>query len=152
MGKFSKSLTSFRVKSIAEADRVRRAITIELLSSVILDTPVDIGHARANWQTSTGAPKTDVIESTNGERAVEEARTVVSASRKDATIYMTNNVPYIGVLEHGGYPNPPKRGSWNKEKKKWEIKSKGGYSWQAPAGMVGKNMARIWANIRNHLR
>lgn len=127
MGTFSKSLGSFKVKSIAEADRVRRAIIIELFNSVILDTPVDTGRARANWQVSTGAQKTDVIDSTNGQRAIDEVETVVNASPEDETIFLTNNVPYISFLEYGS-------------------------SKQAPAGMVRKNMARIWGIIRANSR
>jgi hypothetical protein len=48
--------------------------------------------------------------------------------------WLSNNLPYIEKLEYGGYPDGPN--------------TIGGFSKQAPAGMVRVNMARITAHVR----
>lgn len=55
----------------------------------------------------------------------------------NTTVYICNSLPYINVLEYGGYPDPVKYGSWDKKQHKFVIKSINGYSKQAPQGMVG---------------
>jgi hypothetical protein len=44
------------------------------------------------------------------------------------SVFIVNNLPYIAVLEYGGYPNPPSDPVHGK--------TIGGYSKQAPQGMV----------------
>lgn len=66
-----------------------------------------------------------------------------SKSNPDEPYYISNNLPYIGVLEYGGYPNPPKKGSWSKRDQAWVIKSENGFSKQAPEGMVGLTVAKF---------
>jgi lysozyme family protein len=42
-------------------------------------------------------------------------------------MYLTNSLPYAMTIEYGGYPNPPKNPTG---------KTIGGFSTQAPAGVV----------------
>jgi hypothetical protein len=67
---------------------------------------VDTGAARQGWANN--------IDEANG----------------DQPIVIENNVPYIGMLEYGGYSTDSKTG-----------KTVNGYSRQAPHGMVGVTMA-----------
>lgn len=113
---FSSDLGMFSVQSIQTVERITRAIKLELFSGVILDTPVDTGRARGNWQTSTGYPKTSTVERQGANASLNEIRNNLGGL--DSATYLTNNLPYIERLEFG-------------------------YSQQAPSGMVRKNMARI---------
>lgn len=117
---FSAELQRARVAIINETDETRQAITIELFNSVILDTPVDTGRARGNWQTTAKTPAKGKIErlDQSGSAITADVVNAVSVSAADGTLYLTNNLPYIEPLENG-------------------------HSGKAPAGMVRKNIARI---------
>lgn len=116
---FGRSLKRFAEKTGTTLEAVHQAIVIELFSSIILDTPVDTGRARANWQVSNGVPKDGVVASLDPSGAMTV--TTVQQHKTDTSkiAYLTNNLPYIGRLEYD---------AWSK---------------QAPAGMVRKNMARV---------
>ena len=72
---------------------------------------------------------------------------------------LTNNLPYIQVLEYGKYPNPPKKGTYLKEgQKKGQYTgpgffkfSEGGYSKQAPKGMVRISIQEIQKDLSDIL-
>lgn len=144
---FAADLKKASVAIINESNEIRQAITIELFNSVILDTPVgnpDLwlhkdsdgtyvdyifargepdyvgGRARGNWQITLGTPAVGEIDRVDpeGTETTDEVEEVVAASNPDGVMYLTNNLPYIERLENG-------------------------WSSQAPAGMVRKNIARI---------
>lgn len=63
-----------------------------------MDTRVDTGRLRGNWQTSTGSPITSEIGRLDptGQQATQEAQQNVTAFGVD---YMTNNLPYAMIWE-----------------------------------------------------
>lgn len=145
---FSAQVGDWAKKAKGAIDANVRAITISLFKGVILSTPVDTGRARGNWQTTVGAPASGTVERVDpsGASAIGEVTANLGGGGK--VTWLTNNLPYIQVLEYGQYPNPPKRGTRLKGGG-YEIRSIGGYSRQAPAGMVRISMARIGEIVRN---
>ena len=122
-----------------------RKIYLKGLSEIARGTPVDTGRARNNWFLTMGKPSTKTDEgSQKRDETVKTPKTVLGKK-----IYFTNNLPYIGVLEYGGYPKPVKKGSYNKKKKKYVKLSKGGYSLQAPKGWVRAALMRMRNKIRS---
>lgn len=115
---FSGEVKQFTARAIQGTTEVRKAAILELFSGVVMDTPVDEGRARGNWQVSLNKPKTDEIDrlDKNGTAAIQDIENTVTGS--DETHYLTNNLPYIEPLEYG-------------------------HSGQSPKGMVRRNMARI---------
>lgn len=115
---FTGDLNRFRNRSIEVTKETRKAITIELFNSVISDTPVKLGRARGNWQTSEGQPISGVVDRVdpNGSQAMAEVQQ--NLGEGDTTVFLTNNLPYIEALEEG-------------------------HSKKHPEGMVRKNVARI---------
>ena len=123
---FSNQLKKFNKDAVEAADRTVRAIKLELFSSIILDTPVDTGRARGNWQTNEGSPKSGELDRADrGSAAISEAES--NLGHGDCTTYMTNNLPYIEQLEHGS-------------------------SGKAAEGMVRKNIARIEQIVKKSAR
>lgn len=122
---FSEQLQQATLKIVDHADDTRRAITLELFNSVITATPVDTGRARGNWQTTNHVPASGALERIDpgGNLAQDEALQRVGVSEPDATVWLTNNLPYISRLEYG-------------------------HSNQAPEGMVRKNLSRITQILR----
>lgn len=123
---FSKDLEKFKQRALAEAEKERRAICVELLRSVVMDTPVLTGRARGNWQMSANTPKrsTTTRESPSWSTVVSEEQNNVG--QLGDTVYLTNNLPYIYRIEYDG---------WSKSK--------------APQGMVRRNVERIKSILRN---
>ena len=62
--------------------------------------------------------------------------------------YFVNNVPWILKLENGGYPKSPKKGTYV-GKGQYEIRSSGGFSIQAPAGMVKVSVAEYESILKS---
>jgi hypothetical protein len=143
---FSADLTGFCDKYKIGMKTVVRKIAFEAFKRIILRTPVDTGRARANWGVMAAKPRMTVLIMANdksGADTLNKAKDEVFSWSGDGSIFMTNNLPYIGVLEYGGFPNPPKVGSRVKGKKFGSIKSVGGYSYQAPKGMVRVTMVEM---------
>ncbi len=139
MGQFGDNVTKYAETRAKELEVGARRVVFELFRRVILKTPVDTGRARGNWQTQIGAAPSSVkvLEATDprGSAAINAASQVASRFPIGETVWILNNLPYILVLEYGKYPDPPKRGSWVKGVG-LVVKSKGGFSKQAPQGMV----------------
>lgn len=129
-GTFARDLERFAKKTKLTVDQVHRGVVLELFSSVVRDTPVDTGRARANWLPAANTARTETVEwPEQGAKAMATTRTLAEienvardAKAGDVTI-MTNNLPYIGRLEEGS-------------------------STQAPQGMVRRNVDRVRANLK----
>jgi hypothetical protein len=124
---FGSDLRRFKQHASKAADDTRRAIVVELFNSVILDTPVDTGRARGNWQTSINNPELTVTErlDPSGSHAMQGVQNNLGSG--DDSVYLTNNLPYAIPLEFGS-------------------------STQSPTGMVRKNVARIRRIIDKAIR
>lgn len=129
-------------------------VRLNLSNKILLKTPVDTGTARESWLPSIGTPNT------KGGKSSQIGIMNTAFSSTDKTYYLTNNLPYIGVLEYGGYPNPVKRGSYLKTGQQkgnytgpgWFKFSKGGFSKQAPQGMVRVTVAEFQAVVGEAVR
>ena len=90
---------------------VMKKVTVETTANLIEDTPVDLGWARANWVPQIGEPRTTVVGTPNDvtsgpqERGITEVITQYKMNK--GSIYITNNVPYIGRLNDGSSQQAP---------------------------------------------
>jgi hypothetical protein len=121
---FAADMARFAKLTNSSLDETGRAIALELFSSVIKDTPVDTGRARGNWQTSIGTAEQSEVNRDGSAPALAELASEVRGFTMGKVIYLANNLPYIYRLEYDG---------WSR---------------QAPAGMVRKNVARIQSIVR----
>ncbi len=142
MAKWSLDLREYARKRQVEIKEVRKTYAYALYSSIVRKTPVDTGRARGNWNVSVGSPDTSVTEKT---RKTPKPISSMPDPQGDESIFIANNLEYIGVLEYGRYPNPVKKGTKVSRKgekpAKYQIRSQNGYSRQAPEGMVGVTLA-----------
>ena len=131
-------------KNKKESNDNIRKVYFHGLTNIIEATPVDEGRARNNWFLTVGAPFS--LAGRNADKSgggSESSAASMPAWVLNKKIYFTNNLPYIGVLEYGGYPSPVKKGTYIKAKGAYEIKSIGGYSKQAPVGWVRRTLVAI---------
>lgn len=76
------------------------------------------------------------IQSGNARR-----KTVLSTDKNG--FKLTGNYPYSGVIDKGGYPNPPKEGTG---------KTRNGYSTQAPDGVTEPTVDFIEKTMRTKIK
>lgn len=126
-----------------------KGVYLSGLFNIVQETPADTGRARNNWFLSIGSPSRKTTKAkSSGLGTISELRKMPKRvlNRK---LYLTNNLPYIGTLEYGGYPTPVKQGSYNKKTKSFEILSIGGFSKQAPVGWVRSTLIKMANKIRS---
>lgn len=84
---------------------LRNAVALEVLTGVVMLTPVDIGRLRGNWQVTTGGPVSDFdweAVDALGTRTIAEASQALEAM-VDAygLIWVGNGLPYAGYVNDG---------------------------------------------------
>ena len=92
------NISAWAKKTNKTLDEAVRGITIELFSSIILDTRVDTGRLRGNWQASIGRPVLNETDRTDeiGAATVAAMQTKVKSG---VVNIMTNNLPYAEPWE-----------------------------------------------------
>ncbi len=125
VGSFDDDVNKFQRKTVDKMNQAIRKVSLEILGSVVLKSPVDTGRFRSNWQVSIGSVSSGTVSyavtETIGERAgnkgpvyestIAKSRGIANTAKAGDVIYIANNLPYAVRLEEG-------------------------YSGQAPAGMV----------------
>ena len=130
---FTSDLEKFARKIDKNTGDLARATLFQMNKLVVERTPVDTGRARGAWVATIDRPSmVSPIRIDTGSSTISSAnRTAGNAIGK--IYYLANNVKYIGVLEFGGFPNPPASGD----------KTSGGFSKLAPRGMVRVTVKEI---------
>lgn len=136
-GDFSKDIDGFITGFVSGSEKTIRVVTAKTWSAIIKDSPVDEGRFRGNWFASgkleSNRQAETLDKSNNGVDTANKAAKV-ALSLKDWSVFtLTNNLPYANVIEYGGYGNGPL--------------TQGGYSKQAPQGVVRVNISRTTALI-----
>ena len=101
---FSDDIGKFNDKVDKIATDIFRGTSIDLLTRIIRRTPVDEGTARGNWMTTINTPSKDVdksIKDKEGGKAISRATKTAKKAKLGNSIYLINNLPYIGALENG---------------------------------------------------
>ena len=98
--------------------KVKR-LTLEVTSQLIERTPVDTGWARANWVPNIGSPietdlsfiqsEEDRLASVGSARSDQQAgiASVFTYRLDQGPVFVSNNVPYIQVLNSGSSDQAP---------------------------------------------
>jgi hypothetical protein len=141
MSSFSKQVDAFIAKAQGSARQKVGTICATLHRDIVMDTPVDTGRARANWQASINTPASTASASTDPSGASTVAAGQMAATMAYGNVFwIVNNLPYIASLEFGLYGKPP--GSANGPK------TVGGYSKQSPRGMVRIAIQNLGRDLR----
>ena len=124
MGQFARHLKRWEVEVPGVLTAVVKKVAFELHNSIVIKTPIDTGRARGNWLIATGSIPRGVVDRTLS--APDTAGALAALADYDAasgiSIYIANNLDYIGALEDG-------------------------HSGQAPSGMVAITVAEFQAHV-----
>lgn len=95
------------IEKRARANAIKMASMI--LQSVVVSTPVDTGHARANWQVGIGEEKSNEVaqEDKTGQATISAGNAILQTQKQGQTIHISNNVPYINKLNQGWSAQAP---------------------------------------------
>lgn len=127
---FAEDMAEFAKLTKQRIDVVVRKSALDLQKSAVSLSPVDKGQFRGNWMVGMDAVDRQTVSVTDltGELSIARTDAALAKWEPGQTIYLTNSMPQAYVIEFGLYGNPP--GSANGDK------TVGGFSKQAPAGMV----------------
>lgn len=142
----------------------QRAVAILAADQIVLKTPVRTGRARSNWIVQIGSIPTSTIEEFDpgGEKTRRQNEGIISAVQELTYIVIGNNLPYINTIEEGGYIPKDPENSPEANKRRAELREpavqrraaavagdpgaplvRGGYTLQAPQGMVALTFREI---------
>lgn len=91
-------------------EQIRKA-ALAADAAVVMSTPVDTGHARRNWIASVGVPASIELMETDpaGGETIQQGAAVISTWKLgQGSIFLTNSVPYILLLEDGWSMQAPR--------------------------------------------
>lgn len=133
MAKWTRAPFLFADDVMKDAHKLQRGMAITVLNNLQLLSPVLEGTFRNAHVVSFGSPDMRYTPNPNGMSIAFSAIDTLTAN-KLPTIFIQNNSPQGSVIEFGGYPSPVKKGT-HMGGGKYEIRSSGGYSKQAPQGV-----------------
>lgn len=110
-GSFSLDISRFVSRTRLTLTDVVRGAMYGLCGNIIKTTPVDTGRARGNWiMTMDGLSRarTGVLDKT-GEKSLDRIALALEdfEAGKTKSIWFTNTLPYIVMLEYGWSPQSP---------------------------------------------
>ena len=136
---------------------------VNTAGNIIEDSPIGIpnseradgeppqGNFRHNWQISR-QPNGRYLTGTSKKGRSYASSKIRGKLKGGRSLFLYNNSPQASVIEFGGYPNPVNRGTYYHKSKKYEIRSAGGFSRQAPQGIVRKNLNGFGRRFRARLK
>lgn len=162
-------IEKFKVGTNKKVILMIKKVAFEIYKRVLMKTPVDKGLLRGGWTLSIGSPSdanSDRMRGYVGRKALfggaqanfqnqlNEGLMHLSAMTSIQAVWLSNSMPYVETVEFGGYPKNPKRGTFVKASRGragrkragtggWFIKSSGGFSKQAPKGMLGISVLEV---------
>lgn len=147
----AKILHQFDVTSVKKADMVVEEAFRNLAGAIVEETPVGVvptkGTLKGSWRITVNRKSRAKFQGRKmPNRTRRDLKIPSDIMSKDRSVFLSNNSPQINVVEFGGYKKNPKVGTFNPETGRFEIRSKGGFSKQAPKGMVRKNIKK-WPRI-----
>lgn len=108
---FNKALVRFAKTVVPERVVVlQKKVAFQVLTGVVLKTPVDTGRARGGWQLDVGAvgsAPTDRLDR-DGAAVFADAAKKLGAIKFGQRVAISNNVHYIIYLENGSSDQAPR--------------------------------------------
>lgn len=108
---FNISLDRFAKQIGIEVSTVVKKLSFDIFADVVSGTPVDTGRAMNNWVINVGSPKREVTDQGGDEgsiRADKRAEAFNIRVGPFSTVWISNSLPYIVVLEEGSSKQAPR--------------------------------------------
>lgn len=103
---------NFGIEVLKDADELTKKITGDMLTTVIVTTPIDTSAARQNWRVGVGSINSLVDENQtdgSGQGAINRGiATIQSGGGIGKVVYLSNSIRYIERLNNGWSMQAPK--------------------------------------------
>lgn len=86
---------------LEKLNKIGRAVAIQVFNSIIMQSPVDTGRFRGNWQVSINNHIGSEIPPNEAKGRVVNAAELLAGMQLKDVVYLTNNLPYAEALEYG---------------------------------------------------
>ena len=109
--KLKDGIDTFNKRIVVLAKRVQdnsgktlRKVSISVLSAIVFPTPVKEGRAKGNWLVGVNKAvrRTVPPRDLTGNAAISEGSGVIAGVEADDTVYVSNNLAYIQLLDDPG--------------------------------------------------
>ena len=137
---FNNAMQNWITKTVPkDVKTMTSAVAIEGHQRVVMMTPVLLGKHRGGWIVEVGSQSTDLgTPDKAGRDTLKAGKAKIKAAPPFSVINITNNNEAILILEEGGFvPTDPGPSKDRRKGRKGRVLVKGGFSVQAPKGMVG---------------
>jgi hypothetical protein len=127
---------------------------IVALRNLVLLTPVDTGQARAGWNVGINGVNTRVnAPSKTGASVIRRGASVIKKVGSFQNLYISNAVRHAAILDQGGFvPRDPGPSKDPRPGRLGRVLVSGGFSIQAPHGMMRRTVRILRAEIGQALR
>lgn len=116
------------------------------LRGVVLRTPVDTGNTRAQWQSTLETAAQEEVATRSAQAVLDEGERVIAAVPPFSQSFIANPSKAAEVLDLGLFvPKDPGPSKDPRVGRKGEVLVVGGFSKQAPQGMVALTVAELEA-------
>lgn len=106
---FNRQLQDFEDRVAENSLKLQQRVALDLLTRIVLKTPVDTGRARGNWQVElngSGSGTTETVDPA-GQATIANGFAAIGAAKPFGKITIYNNVQYIRRLEDGSSRQAP---------------------------------------------
>lgn len=101
-GSFTADISRFVERAGGNMDKAVRQAVVLVSQGVVMNTPVDTGHLRANWQFGQFVPAGEVAGmDTSGAATIAKIAGQVTSLKAGGECWIVNNLPYAGEIEYG---------------------------------------------------
>lgn len=106
---FARRIATIAANVEGNVNKIVQQAAIAIESRLVTATPVDTGRARSNWLASLGSPRQDIVEPTSAAATLANATSVIlqRSPSRSVTVWLSNNVRYIGRLNAGSSEQAP---------------------------------------------
>ena len=107
--RFDLQVLGFKDQTEVQATAFKKKLAFQILEGVVNMTPVDTGRARGNWQVTLGDVPADgeLPPNKSGTRTIQRGGAQIHQVELGESLWIHNNLPYIGVLERGHSEQAP---------------------------------------------
>lgn len=143
MTTFALQIGEFVRRAKLAPETVVRKVATDLLTGVVLRTPVDTGRARASWAVSTDKASNAAVTfaDKDGRQTIVRGQAAIATWKPGDELWITSRLEYIPYLEYGVEGRGPT-----------QKLTESGHSRQAPAGMVRVTVTEFQTYIANAVR
>ena len=101
-GTFSADISRFITHAGSNIDKAVRQTVVLASQGVVMNTPVDTGRLRANWQFGQLVPTGELsTDDTTGAATIAKIAGQVTSLKAGGECWIVNNMPYAGEIEYG---------------------------------------------------